>query len=584
MGNLYISAAEVTSLPGSGTGYTYAKASADSTGWNTDLGFIDNNDVPAAVNAGIMYRKLGTAGYKTAVTNWVKAAVGSESGAAQPLNPWRHIGGLIAAADLVDMPASTVCNNGQTFLAWVQSLPDKVVPGQTNWNTLRKCTTTSGNNWGAYARGSLLAVGLYLKLNSDSAGQALIDLCVSTHKRWCGDKTVPNPFTASGSHIAGWDGDGGYPGSQGVINSSTATTTLRGANVEDASRGGGPPTIVGAGASYTLEAWDGALMTAILLYHNGYTDVFTWGNSAMRRNIERSVVDYNINGVNHIYNHTAWFVNKAYGTSLATVAESGTPSDTSRINGSGSWLGATASSFLTGGVIPVHIIPIASFTIAQVGTTLQATLNAAATVNAVSLDIAWGDGSGITHIAAGTGSSTHSYAAAGTYTVTLTATSSTADINTVTHSVTVNTIAVDRPPVITAFNAVQSPADQLAVTYTITANDPDGDALTYNVDWGDGTTHATTATGSHTYSTPGAYPASMTMVATVTANAVAVTSAKTVTFLDPAVPLPERVLLVVDDNGNPTPAIYGMGLMPKPTASGQVWTSDLTNPYLGHWV
>ena len=51
----------------------------------------------------------------------------------------------------------------------------------------------------------------------------------------------------------------------------------------------------------------------------------------------------------------------------------------------------------------------------------------------------------------------------------------------------------------------------LQVQFTGTATDPEGGALTYEWDFGDGTPHATTKNAAHTYTQPGTYTARFTV-------------------------------------------------------------------------
>jgi PKD repeat protein len=70
----------------------------------------------------------------------------------------------------------------------------------------------------------------------------------------------------------------------------------------------------------------------------------------------------------------------------------------------------------------------------------------------------------------------------------------------------------NRPPVAQAAATPQSGTAPLAVSLSSAgSSDPDGDALSYSWKFGDGTTGATAATVSHTYTTPGTYTAELTV-------------------------------------------------------------------------
>jgi PKD repeat protein len=71
----------------------------------------------------------------------------------------------------------------------------------------------------------------------------------------------------------------------------------------------------------------------------------------------------------------------------------------------------------------------------------------------------------------------------------------------------------NRPPVLSDFTASPSDSNNPGeeVTYQIIANDPDGDSLTYSVDFGDGTSSGTGNVVRHEYATSGIYTARATI-------------------------------------------------------------------------
>lgn len=103
---------------------------------------------------------------------------------------------------------------------------------------------------------------------------------------------------------------------------------------------------------------------------------------------------------------------------------------------------------------------------------------------------------------------THTYAAAGTYTVVLSVTNSRGEVGRKEKSVTVTATPVNRRPVVSAItpNPANPQAGQ-AVTFTATATDPDGDPITgYEWKLGDDTAVATDANvKSHTFAASGVF-------------------------------------------------------------------------------
>ncbi|OGC81339.1 MAG: hypothetical protein A2V81_00825 [Candidatus Abawacabacteria bacterium RBG_16_42_10] len=105
-----------------------------------------------------------------------------------------------------------------------------------------------------------------------------------------------------------------------------------------------------------------------------------------------------------------------------------------------------------------------------------------------------------------TNSVTHQYAAPGVYVARVLVTDSAGNIDSCieTRTVTVTNPA-NLPPVCTTFTVdIPEPVVGVAVTFTINATDPEGDALTYTIDFGDGVGPISTgATATHSYATPG---------------------------------------------------------------------------------
>jgi PKD repeat protein len=117
---------------------------------------------------------------------------------------------------------------------------------------------------------------------------------------------------------------------------------------------------------------------------------------------------------------------------------------------------------------------------------------------------AWDFGDGAT----GTGATaTHTYAAAGTYTVKLTVTDDKGTPNSVTHDITVQAPPPNQPPV-AAFTPTVT---NLSASFDGTASsDSDGTIASYAWDFGDGAT-GTGATATHTYAAAGTFTVTLTV-------------------------------------------------------------------------
>ncbi|WP_111767663.1 PKD domain-containing protein [Nakamurella deserti] len=157
-------------------------------------------------------------------------------------------------------------------------------------------------------------------------------------------------------------------------------------------------------------------------------------------------------------------------------------------------------------VTPPNQAPVAGFTSAT--TFLDASFTSSSTdADGTIASSAWnfGDGASSTDV-----NPTHTYAAAGTYTVTLTVTDDKGATTTVSNPVTVTAAPVNQAPV-AAFTAT---AAQLTANVDAAgSSDPDGTIASYAWNFGDGFT-TTGVTASHAYNTAG----SKTITLTVTDN------------------------------------------------------------------
>ncbi len=122
--------------------------------------------------------------------------------------------------------------------------------------------------------------------------------------------------------------------------------------------------------------------------------------------------------------------------------------------------------------------------------------------------INWGDGTS----SVGTQSSaTHIYTSTGTFTVTITATDSRGASTSRNCGTIIVTSSTNNPPVISSCSAPSSISVGSTATISYSISDPENDAFTVTVNWGDGsTTTGTQSSASHTYSSTGAFAVSIT--------------------------------------------------------------------------
>ena len=153
---------------------------------------------------------------------------------------------------------------------------------------------------------------------------------------------------------------------------------------------------------------------------------------------------------------------------------------------------------------PPNVAPTASFTGDPVELSVSVDGAASTDPDGTVASYAWDFGDGATATGA---TASHTYAAAGTYPVTLTVTDDDGATGTNTQQVTVT----DPPPNVAPTASFAGRSAGLTVTVDGAAStDPDGTVTSYAWDFGDGAT-ATGATASHTYDAAGTYTVTLTV-------------------------------------------------------------------------
>jgi PKD repeat protein len=175
------------------------------------------------------------------------------------------------------------------------------------------------------------------------------------------------------------------------------------------------------------------------------------------------------------------------------------------------------------GATPANLPPSAAFTTATNNLAVTVDGSTSSDSDGTVASYAWNFGDSAT--ATGAKPAAHSYAAAGTYTISLTVTDNQGATNTVTHQVAVT--AGNQPPVA----AFTSSVANLVVSFDGSSSTDDGLIASYAWDFGDGAT-SSSVNPSHTYATVGPF----TVTLTVTDNGGLTNSiSKTVTTTAPGV-------------------------------------------------
>ena len=330
---ILMSRSELLSRPTSGTAWTALKARADSSIGTPDISNQDESADVTTLAKGLVYARIGGAGYRADVIAALKRAVGTETGG-RTLALGRNLPGYVIAADLVDLPSADPSFDQNTFRPWLRSLLTKTLDGRTLVSTHED----RPNNWGTHAGAARAAVAGYL---GDSAQMART---AQVFRGYLGDRAAYAGFTYG---ELSWQCDPLRPVG---INPpcSRAGINLDGVLPDDMRRGGAlqwPPASTG----YPWEGMQGAVLQAELLRVQGY-DAWSWSNRALLR------------ATTFLYNRAGWpatgddewqpwLIDKRYGTSFRAPA----PARTGKNFGFTDWLYGPAGT--TSGPAPAQVTP-----------------------------------------------------------------------------------------------------------------------------------------------------------------------------------------------------------------------------------
>lgn len=318
-GEMFITRTELMSKPTNGAGWTHLYSRAELPSYGLVTLADQNSFTQSNVLAGaLVYARTGDIKFKDKVIDSIKQVCGTEtSTGSRVLSVGRTLYGYVVAADLVQMPYSTTCNNGQTWQAFLEAIRTKTLPGNSRWPTLEITAADTASNWGAYALPTHLAVSYALN------DKVAIENDIKIFKRYLGDTSItfkqkktdgtvidatgflptegyryPTPSLTSSSNGLAWDLSDNFPTItilQRGINPSKVTVpglndpnNLDGAIIEDTLRNGSTSpsvpccTVTSSGTGYHEEALDGIISTAQLLRAHGI-DTAPLQDKAMKR-------------------------------------------------------------------------------------------------------------------------------------------------------------------------------------------------------------------------------------------------------------------------------------------------------------
>lgn len=330
---MWITSAEIMSLPMSGVAWTNIKSVAYGSWGTPDLKNQDNKHAINTLAGALVYARTGDAVLAGKVRDGIIAAKRTldESSEWQTTNgvlaAGRQIGAYVISADLINLKKYDPTADAE-FRNWLSVIRTTNIGTHSRWKSLSFTCENSTNNWGAFACASRIAASIYVGDTADVQRSSLVI------RAYFGERSV---YPVAGSYFqhtadysstwacneATWTGI-----NPGCIKSGV---NIDGVLVEDASRGGACCVLQGAGISYSWEALQGTIVSSELLYRIGNYDPYNWSNQALKRAID--MVQRSGWGITSPAYYVPWLANFRYGTKYV-VANGGN----GRIMSWGDWL------------------------------------------------------------------------------------------------------------------------------------------------------------------------------------------------------------------------------------------------------
>jgi hypothetical protein len=307
---IWLSRAEASALPATGTAWNRVKKAADSD-WGAITLFSTGHTQDTSVLAGaLVYAKTGDARYRDKVGTALAAVIGTDRRTdygccGYQLGVARNLAGFVIAADLIDLDGwnATV---GAGFRSWLVEV--RFRKGPRGEPSLAETQEKRANNFGTHASAARVAASLYLGDAGDVARAAAV------FRGWLGDRSSYAGFSYGSLD---WQCSASAPVGVNPAGCTRSGHSIDGVLADDQRRGGGftwpPPK-----ENYVWEALQGATAAAQLLSRAGYP-AWQWQDGALRRAVTwlHQQAQFPAAGDDA---WVPWLVNFVYGTRFPTAA------------------------------------------------------------------------------------------------------------------------------------------------------------------------------------------------------------------------------------------------------------------------
>jgi hypothetical protein len=337
-GGMWISSAEIMSLPTSGTAWDKIRTAAYGSWGTADLKNQENKHAIYTLAGALVFARTGDPALRSKVRDAIMAAKRSldETSEWQTTNgvlaAGRQVGTYVISADLIDLKNYDAGADIE-FRAWLAPIRTTNIGTHGRWKAISYTCENAAGNWNTFACASRIATSIYLGDIAD------VDRASAILRAFFGERAY-YPANAPGrysyfQHTAGYQSSWACADTTWTGINPTCTKSginIDGVLVEDASRGGGCCVLQGDGIMYSWEALQGLFVSTELLYRTGrYGNPYGWSDQALKRAVD--FMERSGWGISNAAKYVPWLANARYGSSYATAANT-----TGRIMSWGDWL------------------------------------------------------------------------------------------------------------------------------------------------------------------------------------------------------------------------------------------------------